>query len=123
MAEILIVDDEIYIRKLYTEFLSREGHDILSVTSCQEALQMIKKRNFDLVILDIELQDSNGLEILKQLKTENPDLSVILNSAYSIYKSDFSTWIADAYILKSSDLNPLKDKINELLGGKCRAKK
>jgi DNA-binding response OmpR family regulator len=123
MADILIIDDEFYVRKLYTEFLSREGYNVSSVTNCHDALEAVKKEKFDLVILDIELQDSNGLEILRQLKNENPGLLVILNTAFSIYKSDFSTWIADAYIMKSSDLNPLNDKINELLGVKNQVKK
>jgi hypothetical protein len=40
---------------------------------------------------------------------------VILNSAYSIYRDNFQTWAADAYIVKSVDLMPLKEKIRDLL--------
>lgn len=116
MPDILIVDDENHIRKLYTEFLTREGYQVMSVAGGKEALEIVAHRKFDLVILDIELEDASGLEILKRFKSEHPDLPVILNSAYSIYKSDFSTWLADAYILKSSDITSLKEKIKELVG-------
>jgi CheY-like chemotaxis protein len=116
MPDILVVDDENHIRKLYTEFLTREGYQVVSVASSEEALEMVAGRKFDLVILDIELEDASGLEVLKRFKSEHRDLPVILNSAYSIYKSDFSTWLADAYILKSSDITSLKEKIEELVG-------
>jgi len=115
MAKILIVDDESHIRILYSEFLSREGYNVQMAANCDEAYNIIRKDNFDLIILDIELEDGNGLEMLKQLKSEYPDIPVILNTAYSVYKSDFHTWVADGYVLKSSDIQSLKNKIEELL--------
>jgi hypothetical protein len=43
------------------------------------------------------------------------DLPVILNSAYSTYKQDFASWMADAYVVKSADLTELKDTIKDVL--------
>jgi DNA-binding response OmpR family regulator len=123
MADILIIDDELHIRKLYGEFLKREGYKSASASDSSEAFKLMADRNFDLVILDIELNDENGLEVLKKIKTEKSDVPVILNSAYSIYKSDFGSWIADAYVLKSSDMTPLLEKIKELIGVKCATRK
>ncbi len=116
MARILIIDDESHIRKLYKEYFSREGHMVDTATSVEDALGVIKRTEFDLVVLDIELKDGSGLDVLKQLKANNPDLPIVLNSGYSIYKSDFHTWIADGYVLKSSDIEPLRNKIQELIG-------
>ena len=45
----------------------------------------------------------------------NKDLPIILNSAYSTYKSDFQSWLADAYVVKSSNLEELKRKVKELV--------
>jgi len=115
MADILVVDDESHIRKLYTELLSRAGYKVEAASSGEEALEISGRKKFDLIILDIELEDASGLEILKQLKAGQPDIPVILNSAYSIYKSDFNSWMADAYIMKSSDIKALKDKVEELV--------
>ncbi|MCX6826016.1 MAG: response regulator [candidate division Zixibacteria bacterium] len=115
MHRLLIVDDEDHIRKLYRDFLIREGYEVKTVASGEEALDMVATGNFDLVVLDIELEDASGLDILKQFKEKHPHLPIILNSAYSTYKSDFNTWLADAYIQKSSDIKPLKDKIKELV--------
>jgi len=57
------------------------------------------------------------LETLSLLKRQNKDLPVILNSAYSTYKNNFQTWLADAYLVKSSNLDELKEKIRDLLRG------
>ncbi|MBN2227415.1 MAG: response regulator [candidate division Zixibacteria bacterium] len=115
MSKLLVVDDELHVRKLYQEVLSRDGHEVTAVATGEEAYAALESHTFDLVVLDIELENDSGLNILKQLKAAHPDLPVILNSAYTVYKADFHSWVADAYVLKSSDFKPLKDKINELV--------
>lgn len=115
MPDILIVDDENHVRKLYAAFLSREGYNINTAAGGEEALALLRQKKVDLVILDIELEDVSGLELLKQIRTEHPEIFIVLNSAYAVYKSDFHTWLADGYIVKSTDIKPLKDKIESLL--------
>ncbi len=115
MHRLLIVDDEDHIRKLYKDYLSREGYEVVTAASADEALKIAAEIGLDLVVLDIELEETTGLEVLKKIKEQYPALPVILNSAYSTYKSDFHTWVADAYVVKSSDIVPLKEKIKELV--------
>jgi two-component system, OmpR family, response regulator len=115
MTKILVIDDDNHIRKLYGDFLTREGYDVKTVANAAEAYEIIRQEKFDLVVLDIELGGDSGLDMLKQFKIEYPDTPVILNTAYSVYKSDFNTWVADGYIMKSSDIQSLKNKIEELL--------
>ena len=112
---ILVVDDEDHIRKLYEKELSEEGYQVKTAHSGEEALGIAEKQQPDLVILDIKLQDQNGLEILGGIKKINQNTPIILNSAYSTYKSDFQSWLADAYLVKSPNLDELKKKIRELL--------
>lgn len=120
MPTILVVDDETYIRKLYKEEFESEGYDVQLAADADEALNKMKKTPADLVILDIELEKSNGLDLLRQLRQEFKEAVIVLNSAYTTYKSDFQSWLADAYIMKSSDLTDLKHKISDLLAkGKC----
>ncbi|MCK4224685.1 MAG: response regulator [candidate division Zixibacteria bacterium] len=114
-ATILVVDDEDHILKLYKKELSEEGYQVRTTTRGEEALSMAEKETPDLVILDIKLQDQNGLDILGGLRKLNKDNLIILNSAYSTYKSDFQSWLADAYLVKSSNLDELKKKIKELV--------
>jgi DNA-binding NtrC family response regulator len=115
MAKILIVDDEINVRKLYSEELASEGYRTVSASNVKEALEKVEKEEPDLVILDIKLGEESGIEALMKIARQRKHLPVILNSAYSIYRDNFQTWAADAYIVKSVDLAPLKDKIRDLL--------
>jgi DNA-binding response OmpR family regulator len=112
---ILVVDDEDHILKLYHKELSEEGYRV-STTACpDEALSLAEREPPDLVILDIKLKKQNGLEVLGKLRKLGKQTPIILNSAYSTYKSDFQSWLADAYLVKSPNMDELKEKIKELV--------
>lgn len=115
MYKILLVEDEPHLLELYQEELQDEGYEVLSTIDGEEAVLLTKKNLPDLVVLDIKIKKLHGLEVLKKIKEFNKDLPVVLNSAYETFKSDFSSWIADAYLIKSSNLAELKEKIAELL--------
>jgi DNA-binding response OmpR family regulator len=112
---ILVVDDDDRIRLLYQKELSQSGYRVETAASGREAIEKTGAGSFDLAVLDIEMPDLSGLEVLSRMREQAPHMAVILNSAYSTYKSDFQSWLADAYIVKSSDMDPLKAKIKELL--------
>lgn len=115
MYKILLVEDEPHLLELYQDELQDEGYEVLSTMDGEEAVLLTKKNLPDLVVLDIKIRKLHGLEVLKKIKEFNKDLPVVLNSAYETFKSDFSSWIADAYLIKSSNLAELKEKIAELL--------
>ncbi len=115
MYKILLVEDEPHLLELYQEELQDEGYEVMSTMDGEEAVLLTKKNFPDLVVLDIKIRKLHGLEVLKKIKEFNKDLPVVLNSAYETFKSDFSSWIADAYLIKSSNLAELKEKIAELL--------
>lgn len=112
---VLVVDDEDHILKLYQKELTEEGYQVKTATNGEQALRMVETESPDLVVLDIKLQDQNGLEILSGLRKLGGNTPIILNSAYSVYKNDFQSWLADAYLVKSSNLDQLKKKIKELI--------
>lgn len=118
MAKILIVDDEVNVRKLYSEELEGEGYETMSAATVDEAIEKVEAGDPDLIVLDIKLGEESGIECLLKIVEYRKDLPVIINSAYSVYKDNFQTWAADAYIVKSMDLGPLKAKIKELLTDK-----
>lgn len=116
MSRIMVVDDESAIRKLYQKEFLENGYDVIVVKNGQEALDKVENdKNIDLIILDIKMEGLDGLEVLNELRVKTREIPVILNSAYSTYKSDFTSWLADAYLVKSYDLTELKEKVQELL--------
>lgn len=113
--KILIVDDEKNIRLLLKEELMDEGYDVITAESGAVALKMISEERPDLVTLDIKMPGEDGLSILRKIRETEYDLPVIICSAYSVFKSDFSAVAADHYVVKSSNFDELKNKIGEIL--------
>jgi DNA-binding response OmpR family regulator len=115
MSRLLVVDDEANIRLLYTEELTEEGYEVVTAASIAEATEKLREGTYDLTVLDIKLKNESGIELLQQLVKERHDMPVILCSAFSCYKDDFSAWLADGYVVKSGDLTELKNKVREVL--------
>lgn len=113
--KIMIVDDDPNLRLLYQKELAADEYDIISADDAESALQLLKKENCRVVVLDIEMPEISGLELVTKIKKDQPNTKVILNSAYPMYKADFKSWLADDYLVKSSDLNPLREKIKQLM--------
>jgi DNA-binding response OmpR family regulator len=112
-----VVDDEKNILRLYKAELEDEGYSIVTANTGQEALEVFDRENPDLVTLDIMMPDMDGIQVLRQLKQKNSQVPVIMLTAYD-YRDDFSVWVSDAYVVKSSDLNNLKATIKQIFGKK-----
>jgi DNA-binding response OmpR family regulator len=115
MKKILIVEDEEALCLLYKEELSQEGYDVMTVYDAEQALEVLNRERFDLIITDIRMPGRDGVELITQILGLRKDIPIIINTAYQSYKEDFMTWAADAYVVKSSSLQELKSKIKELL--------
>ncbi len=111
---ILVVDDDESILRLYKEELEDEGYEVIPASSGKEAIELFEKVSPDIVTLDILMPDMDGIAVLRALKNRNPNVPVIMSTAYD-YRDDFGVWAAEAYVVKSSDLTELKDTINRLL--------
>ncbi len=116
--KLLVVDDESNIRRLYSQELSEEGYQVDTAASATEAVEKLTGSTYDLVVLDIKLKNESGLDLLQKIVRERHDMPVILCTAFSCYKDDFSTWLADGYVVKSSDPQELKDEIARVLAKK-----
>ena len=115
MHKLLFADDEKNLRILYqTEFTS-DGYDVDVAEDANQVLEKVENNNYDLIVLDIMMPGMNGIEVMEKILSKNKKQLVILNTAYSVYKDNFMTWAADAYIIKSADLTELKNKVKELL--------
>ena len=118
---ILVVEDDTNQRALYEEELADEGYNILSAGDGKEALARVRDNRPDLIVLDINMPVMDGLDTLSQLLEHNGQIPVIINTAYASYQESFTSWSADAYIVKSSDLTELKNTIKRLLASRQNA--
>jgi len=118
MENVMVVDDDEGIRCLYEQVLTDEGYKVILASDGLEAVEIFKNIKPDIVVLDIRMPGMDGIELLGKVLDMDRKLPIIINSAYSMYKNNFLTWMADAYVIKSSDLTELKLKIRELLEAK-----
>jgi two-component system, NtrC family, response regulator AtoC len=81
-ASILVVDDEPAIRLLVTSILKDEGHDVTAAASGEEALQLVAKRHFHLIVTDLRMPGISGQEVLEAVRRDDPETAVILLTAF-----------------------------------------
>jgi DNA-binding NtrC family response regulator len=112
---ILVIDDDVRLGILYSKALGELGYAVDTVSNDRDALSRAASGLYPVAILDIEMPGMSGLELIHELKRVAPEMKVVLNSAYSYFKSDFQSWLAEAYVVKSSDLQPLTDTISKLV--------
>lgn len=83
MTTILIVEDEKNQREILQEFLESKGYETEGAESGEEALKKFETRIFDAILLDIKLPDTSGIDLLKKIRKINPQIPVIMTTAYS----------------------------------------
>ena len=115
MQTVLVVEDDPNQWLLYEEELSYEGYRVLHAECGREALQMVREAHFHCVVLDLNLPDMEGTEVLGKMVEWNVDLPVVINTAYAAYEDKAITRVANAYVVKSSDLTELKARVKEAL--------
>ncbi len=81
MAQVLLVDDEKVARTLYSDFLTGAGHTVHSVSTGAEAKEAMTKTAFDLVVTDLILPATDGMELLQYVKSNFPGVEVLVITA------------------------------------------
>ena len=115
---ILIVDDERPIRELVAEYLIARGFRVTAVCSAAEAHKIARDDAPQLVITDLQLEDSDGLELVEQLKNVRPDMPVILLTGVLFDQKVVDERISkkvSAYVSKTSALSELLTEVLRLL--------
>ena len=82
METILIVDDEKNYLVVLSAFLSGEGYETLTANTAERAIEIVETTELDLVLTDMKMPSMDGIELLRQIKRKNPDLPVIMMTAY-----------------------------------------
>ena len=83
MKTILVIEDDVSFCKLLEKFLIKNGYEVATAFSADEARNKIKTKQYDLIITDLRLPDADGIVLLSEIKTQYPDVPVILMTGYS----------------------------------------
>jgi two-component system response regulator PilR (NtrC family) len=97
LAKILVVDDEKSMRGFLEIVLSKEGYQVTTASDGEEALRLIENDIFDLVITDIKMPKSGGLEVLKGVKETSPDTIVVMITAFATAETAIEAMKQGAY--------------------------
>ena len=117
MARILIVEDDLTFSLMLSTWLGKKGFDVTSAANVKDAKQHLSDKDFELIISDLRLPDSDGIDLLQWVKVQNPLLPVIMMTSYA----DIQTAVkamklgASDYISKPVQPDLLLAKIHENL--------
>ncbi|HEY83333.1 MAG TPA: response regulator [Dehalococcoidia bacterium] len=81
-GRILVIDDDELIRSLFKETLEGQGHTVITAGTGAEGIECVKRWDFDLVFLDLKLPETDGAELLKQMRSAKPELPVTIITGY-----------------------------------------
>ena len=80
---ILIVDDEREVRDFFKQALSEDGYYVTAVGTARQGLNALGDGEFQVVVLDLSLPDGDGLEVVRQIRGEHPNLSILAISGFN----------------------------------------
>lgn len=106
MRHIFIIDDDMDMCQLLSNFLQRKGFKASCATSGKKGLEAVKENNFDLILCDFRLGDMDGKEVLQQIKAIHPSLPVIILTGYSEVKMAVEVMRLGAYDYVTKPLVP-----------------
>ncbi len=115
-ARILIVEDEETQRVLLGGLLEKEGHVVAAAGNGTDAIDLYRKNTFEIVFLDYKLPDTDGLTLLKTFKEINPEVDIIMITAFGTIENAVDALKAGAtdYLTKPVDLDDLLFKIKKI---------
>ncbi len=115
--KILLIDDDVFTLKGIGVNLKRNGYDVASTASGQEAIELLEENTFDLVLTDLVMEPIDGIQILVKAKKLNPQTKVIIISGYGVQKTIFDVFKfrADDFLLKPMDIEEIMGRVKQCL--------
>ena len=116
-TKILIVDDELIMRESLAGWLERDGHLVQTSPSGEDALEKLKETRFDILLVDIKMEGMSGLDVLRHMKESDPDVAVVMITAYGSIPTAIEAMKNGAYdyMLKPFDPNELGVLIEKIV--------
>ncbi|MFY2559240.1 sigma-54-dependent transcriptional regulator [Corallococcus terminator] len=96
-AKVLVVDDDSVVLKAVTQILQREGHPVVAIDDAVEGLTAAKDPSIDVVVLDIKMPNLSGMDLLRGIKADRPDVEVIMMTAFATVETAVEAVKAGAY--------------------------
>jgi DNA-binding response OmpR family regulator len=117
MADIMIIDDNVELQEVLTDFLESDSHSVVSAKDGASAREMLPTVRPDIVFLDVGLPDSTGLELLPLIKNTLPDVRVIIITGINDYRVEDLLFEAgaDQFVTKPFHGADIKDRVRKLL--------
>ncbi|MDY7033349.1 MAG: sigma-54 dependent transcriptional regulator [Thermodesulfobacteriota bacterium] len=119
---ILVVDDEVAMRESLRDWLMEDGYDVGLAASGEEAVDMAKEKNWDIVLLDLKMPGIDGLETLTKLKQKdvNPDAEILIMTAYATIDTAVQAMKEGAfdYLVKPFDPDEVEMHIKKIVSHK-----
>ena len=122
--KILVVDDEQIMRESLAGWLERDGYDVETAASGEEALEKFKNILFDILLVDIKMEGMSGLDVLKHVKETDPEVAVVMITAYGSISTAIEAMKNGAYdyLLKPFDPNELGILIEKIADHQAQAR-
>ena len=123
-TKIFIVDDELVMRKSLSGWLERDGYEVDTAESGEEAIEKLKKTRFDLLLVDIKMEGISGLDVLKHVMENDPDVAVVMITAYGSISTAIEAMKNGAhdYLLKPFDPDELGVLIEKIVEQQAQAR-
>jgi DNA-binding NtrC family response regulator len=117
---LLLIDDEVGFTTVMAKRLARRGLDVTSAFSGSEAIQAMRKAEYDVAVLDLKMEDMDGIEVLKIFKKMDPGMPVIMLTGHGSEKSanEGMEYGAYDYLFKPYEFEELLEKIHAAAGGR-----
>jgi DNA-binding NtrC family response regulator len=117
LTSILIVDDDTGVRDMLSSVLNDEGYSVEAVENGKKAIKACEKSPFDVALIDIELPDTKGTELLNKLKKMQPKMIRIIITGHPSIENAMKAVNerADGYVLKPFEVTELLEMIARLL--------
>jgi DNA-binding NtrC family response regulator len=114
-VRVLLVDDEVGFADVLQKRMGKRGLVVTTATSGTDGIQILRKDDFDVAILDLKMEDMSGIEVLQIFKKMVPGLPVIMLTGHGSEKAarEGMAFGAFDYLLKPCDLEELLEKINQ----------
>lgn len=121
MSKILVIEDDAKLRELLRETLEHEGHEVADAADGDIGIKAFKRSPADVVIADIFMPEKDGLDVIRELKADFPEVKIIAISGggrleKGTYLMAASSMGADRVIEKPFEIQDIVDAVRELLG-------
>ncbi len=112
---LLLVDDEVGYVNVISNRLAKRNINVTKSLSGTEGIQALRKQDFDIAVLDLKMEDMNGIEVLKIFKKMDPDMPILMLTGHGSKQAakEGMEYGAFDYLTKPCDLEKLLEKIRE----------